>query len=458
MRPRVCIRKPAGASLLVVALLLSGAVLRAQPPERTPIEIRIIEVLHGNGVITDAQKRELVDYAAFLRREEETERAAEGQLDRQVADLATRIEKGEVELGHKAGRGFRMRTANKDFSLEISGRLQTRFTWFGWRENEETNHDNEPDFSVEQARLYFSGNAFGRDFRYELSVDLEGDLATTEVEFLNIVDRFDSENRLVEMKDAWLEFARWREFRVRVGQFRVPYSRQSTTGSGSLQFPDRSVVVRALGPGRDIGVMLHGAALGEDRDLLMYHFGVFDGEGENRRNDDEGLLWVARLALHPFGTFGGESAFGDPDRFRLGLGVNGWLHQDDGHGEAGDEWSVGADVALRWQRFSILAEVHRRHRDTGGARDPTAVGWFLQVGWMVLPKRLEIALRTGHVDWDENGGRNSAAREHLVALNWFLDGHDLKLQTDFGWIEDHEGDHDDNREGWRFRVQMQITF
>ncbi len=430
-----------------------------EPPARKPIEVRIIEVLHGNRVITDAQRDELLRYAEEMRREEEREAAAESRIGERLDDLLEDIASRAVATTHRPGRGFRLRTADEDFSLAIALRLQIRFTHAMWRSNPRTDDENETDFAVEQARVYLTGHAFTKDLRFELSADFAGDHADTEVEFLNIVSNVSSDNLLAEMKDAFVEYAPCREFRVRAGQFRVPYSRQMLTSSGRLQFVDRSIVAREFAPGRELGVMVHGRALGDDDDLIAFAAGLFDGEGENRPNDDQGVLFAGRIAINPFGDPGDpESDLRKSGDFRLSAGLNAWLHQDDDHDGEGDDWSIGADLTARWRGVSLTAEVHRLRRDRGGADDPVAVGWFVQCGVMVIPRTLEIGARTAHISFHDNDPGNAAAREHLLVVNWFIEEDDVKLQTDFGWVEDHEGDHEDNREAWRLRMQLQLSF
>jgi phosphate-selective porin len=312
---------------------------------------------------------------------------------------------------------------------------------------------------VRRARIWFEGHAFERWVRFDLQIDAAGDQAETEVEFLNIVDDFDSSNGLAALRNAYIDVGRWSEFRLRVGQFKVPYSRQALAQSRTLLFVDRAVTDRVFAPGRDIGLMIHGSLLGKDADLLDYAFGAFNGEGANRTNDDKGLLWSGRVAWNPFGDPG--KVEGDWRRrkpFRASIAVNAWLHQDDQHADEGDDWALGVDFAARWRGLSITAELHRLRESRSSADDPSALGWFVQAAYAVIDRKLEIGLRTAHIDWDDNGNRDSARREHLLVANWYFDDHDFKIQSDFGWVAFHEGDHDDNQDGWRWRVQLQLTF
>jgi hypothetical protein len=238
---------------------------------------------------------------------------------------------------------------------------------------------------------------------------------------------------------------------------KVPYSRQYLTSSGKQEFVDRSTLRSTFVPGRDVGLMIAGE-LGDDESFFAeYQLGVFDGEGSNFTNDDKGLMVAGRFAVHPFGeapyTEGGLHGH---EGFLLALGVNGWLHQDDQHLSERDDWAVGTDLAIFWGPFSVLAELHYHER--GRRRvDRRAVGWLLQLGYMIVPDKFQIALRGAEHSWDASQ-TDASRREYLLGLNYYFDGHSFKLQADFGWVEEHEHDHIFNRDGWRFRLQLQVNF
>jgi phosphate-selective porin len=59
-------------------------------------------------------------------------------------------------------------------------------------------------------------------------------------------------------RDTFVNLRANREFQVRAGHFKVPFSREQLTGPGGLDFIDRSRAVDLLAPGRSAGVALHG--------------------------------------------------------------------------------------------------------------------------------------------------------------------------------------------------------
>ena len=86
---------------------------------------------------------------------------------------------------------------------------------------------------------------------------------------------------------------------VQGGQFKAPFSRELLTGAGDLDFIDRSRVVTALAPGRQLGVEAHGRLV---RGQVDYAIGAFNGNGIGvGANDDGRLLGAARLGWWPLG-------------------------------------------------------------------------------------------------------------------------------------------------------------
>ncbi|MAB90209.1 MAG: hypothetical protein CMJ90_12220 [Planctomycetes bacterium] len=435
------------------ALFVFSAGLAAQTPQT--VEGRLLEMLRENGLISATQFEELSGIAAEMRLEQDVVERVAAQVDEMISHLQDE----PPVTRYRRSRGWTWESPNGKFRMSLGGRLQVRFTNDFWDKNAETDDENEPDFDVPRARVIMRGNAFSKDIKYKLQFDIAGDEADTEVQpLLGDPVLYKSDNELSELKDAYFQYERWDWMKIRWGQFKVPYSRHFLTSSGELQFVDRSETDKVFTPGRDVGVMISGKAGGADDELFEYYLAAFDGDGENRTNDDHGLLYALRLAVNPLGGVAyTETDVKHSDDFRFALGVNGWLHQDDNHADEGDDWSVGGDLAAFWNGFSLLVEFHYSEMDDV-PRDDEALGWLAQLGYFVVPETFEIALRAASIDWEHNGNGNSARREYLVVLGYFWRDHDLKAQMDFGRIEDHEGDPDDNRDEWRLRLQLQVIF
>ena len=203
------------------------------------------------------------------------------------------------------GRGVTIRTADDSASLNIRARIQVRSTLV----------DNTNDVadllevSIRRARLVFQGNASGPSLTYYLQLS-----------FSNLDNEADLR---LPLRDAYVTWSPVRDVNVRVGQMKVPFSRQRLASSSALQLVDRSIVVTELNLDRDVGIQVF------SRDLfgvnkVGYSLGLFGGEGRNRLGRAIGLLYTGRIEAWPLGPFDDlvEGDIERSDRPRLAVGAN----------------------------------------------------------------------------------------------------------------------------------------
>jgi phosphate-selective porin OprO/OprP len=169
-------------------------------------------------------------------------------------------------------KGFRLETRDKNFKMQIGGRVQFDFRTFG------SNYPEDDEFDIRRARIFLSGTVY-RDFDYKVQVELEGS----------------SSNRL---RDGYLEYTYFKpNLKIKMGQFKSPFSVETLTSSKWVLFQERGLN-SPIAPSRDVGIMLHGSPFDN---LLTYYVGVFNGSGvdaEGEDNDDEDV--ALRLVVSPF--------------------------------------------------------------------------------------------------------------------------------------------------------------
>ena len=185
------------------------------------------------------------------------------------------------------------------------------------------------DFGIRLVRLYVDTKI--GDFAMKLQVQANGNTSGV------------NGPRLV---DAWAEWQHWREFRVKAGQFKRPFTFENPMhpwllGRGTYsQLADRLAgfndrTGEHASNGRDIGIQLQGDLFRSSRDghgWLHYQGGVFTGQGinfadKNTRKDLIGGLWVAPVKELQIGVFGwtGNRVVNDSltlERRRYSVGVN----------------------------------------------------------------------------------------------------------------------------------------
>lgn len=157
------------------------------------------------------------------------------------------------------------------------------------------------EFLVRRVRLAATGYFQGK-FRYML------------------YGRFDRGK--AELNEAFIESRHLPYAKIRVGQFKAPFSLSNLTSSSRLDLIDRPLVVDNFSSGRDVGIMVFGKFWNEHID---YAVGVFNGVQRNTRENNNAKDVVARLILKPFTTLASSKL----SNISLGLSAASGIHKDD---------------------------------------------------------------------------------------------------------------------------------
>lgn len=384
------------------------------------------------------------------------------EVDAGVVDAAPKPEKEKekekVSVGMKFGDGVTVKSGA--FSLNLRGRVQLQAISL---------IPTEGSTAVRQNAIY------ARRARLALKGELPYDLSfTLQLAFANLDMESDAPNVL---RDFYVEWKRLRDASVRVGQTKVPFGVQRVVSSSSLQMVDRSVVTGELNLDRDVGLIVFSDDLFGLDGRLRYAAGVFGGDGRNRIGTNVGLLYSARVRFSPFGKFD-DKFEGDPDRdhhvrFAIGGSVARNVQTNRPRGTTGTPFQVstfdythaGADLHFKWNGLSLLSEFFWRQADSesgsGVVKGVTvteysrsAWGWYAQGGAYVLPW-LELTARYGDYrpiqPTDPNLHRT---REIGGGVNFMIEKHNLKLQTDYFWLDNGLGGNGRHQ----IRLQAQVFF
>ena len=300
----------------------------------------------------------------------------------------------QVEVGF--GKGVTLRAADEKASMNIRARVQIRATVSG---EPDDGRDDMAEIAIRRMRLVFQGNANGPALTYYIQLSFSN--LDTEVDLR------------LPLRDAYVTWAPHRDVNVRLGQMKVPFSRQRVTSSSALAMVDRSIVVSELNLDRDVGVQVFSKdLLGTGR--LGYSFGLFGGEGRNRVGRTAGLLYTARLEAWPLGAFDDyvEGDIKRVARWRSAFGANVGYNQKTNRPRstigvpyaAGDfdYTNASVDAVLKKRGFYAAAELMYRTADQDSRvvsnGSPAVIwsrsgwGWYIQVGQM-LTDRLELSAR-----------------------------------------------------------------
>ena len=133
----------------------------------------------------------------------------------------------------------------------------------------------------------------------------------------------------VQLIDFYTEWVRYKELRVKAGQFKRAFSFESPTNPITQGWYSYAEAINKLvgygdrtgeksSGGRDIGIQLQGDMLpnAAGRQLLHYQIGVYNGDGINTKDKDQrkdiiGGLWVMPVSGLRIGAFGWTGSRGD---------------------------------------------------------------------------------------------------------------------------------------------------
>ena len=318
-------------------------------------------------------------------------------------------------------------------SLTIGARVQFRWT-LDDREDASTDIVGDgvgvddgalSQFDVPRMRLSFTGGAFRPWLRYGFQFEFS---------------RTSGESAS-KIKDAVIEIRPvGRSYRVSAGQFKAPFGLQQLTSSGRLQFVDRAITDAKFNPSREMGLMFGGSLAGRK---VGYDAGVFNGSGEAVRQNNSAHLWVGRVYFQPLGPYvlseGGSDA--GPAVLHLGIAAR-TGKQIRGRTTAGvvdepdDQTAYDAEFAYKGHRLFATAEyfwmTDEQQIPVAGS-DIHSRGFHAQAGYMLMPRRAELAVLIAQVSPDIDVDEADLS-EFRGVLSYYFSGHGLKFQGDAGIV------------------------
>ncbi|MBX7096700.1 MAG: OprO/OprP family phosphate-selective porin [Myxococcaceae bacterium] len=209
--------------------------------------------------------------------------------------------------------------------------------------------------------------------------------------------------RVVDLRDAYLDWTWCRGATLRVGQFKAPFWAETLLGDDLLPFITRSPVSdgvlppEGFGPqttltlDRQIGLQLSSSRLGGETFGLRYAVAVVNGNGANQLfNDNNIVAPVGRLEVDLMQ--------------KVTLGVNGYFNvKTDGirtNRLNVSQVGYGADLKARWEWLSALVGVVGRSSTYGTAGLPaeSAIGVLGQVHGLWAKYGIEGGVRVTYFE------------------------------------------------------------
>ncbi len=435
-------------SVLCGSALLGGMSILAVPAHADEATMEILEILRSNGDISQQKYEEL---------------KAKSEKENSEKVKITTKEKLAIE------------SADGNWEWGIGGRIMADYAMY----------DNDTDSSgmevpglsdgheIRRARLNMSGKLW-KVWGMKLQVDFAGNGA--------------------EIKDAYIDYSGFENFKLKVGNFKEPFSLEELTSSKYITFMERSTPVNAFAPSRNLGI----AGYTSFADQVTLSGGVF-GDGIESGSGDDGTSYgvTGRVTFSPIHEAGRVVHLGaaashrntnsnDTVRFRdrFETHVSGTRLVDTTDlANTDDVMRYGLEAAGVWDRFSlqgeyIMADVSR----SDGFEDVDFDGYYLTGSFFltddtrpykfgggsfdkVSPSSTvgkggigawEVAARYSSLDLNDgvlvDGGEQDL---FTVGLNWYATKN-IRFMANYNQVLDLKGGAFDGAEPAAFQARAQV--
>jgi phosphate-selective porin len=437
MLTKKIILRAAGASLAATVLLTAQPLRAESSSETARIEKleRAVELLEKQNAELQAEVKSLKSKQAAL--------PPEGKLKKTVTyDGKTYVEKAVVEEKPPVY----VQQRGVELKLVLGGFIQVNFedgdvSAFEGRFGQTALKDR---FRLRRARINMTGE-FAENFDFKIEGDFEQNDGT-------------SGNRTdFSGTDIFLNWHQFPAAQIKVGQYKAPFGLEQLTPDTALFIIERSNTTGAITPERQIGIELWGKPFTnvwpDQKDLLTYYAGIFNGNGRNiNNNDNNNFMYVGRLEVMPFkGKVFGQESFlklgADVLNSRDDKGTNisqtgNLLVNSDGSLSSfvlpgADErtaWSV--DAWLNIGPFDLIGEYLEEYvngRTVNGVPPGfdsfTTNGFQITSAYFLIPKKLQAAVQWQYLNPGQKG--SDGIYSITGGLNYYIHGDDLKLMVDY---------------------------
>jgi phosphate-selective porin OprO and OprP len=299
-------------------------------------------------------------------------------------------------------------------------------------------------FRLRRARVNLTG-----DFAENFDFKVEGDFEQSDGISGNRTD--------FSGTDIFVNWHQYPEAQIKIGQWKAPFGLEQLTPDYALYTIERTLPTGAITPDRQIGAQLWGKPFAgvwpDQKDLLTYYAGIFNGNGRNVSvNDNNNFMYVGRLELMPFkGKMWGQDSY-------LKLGADVLNSRDDkgtnispslnllvnADGSLSPFTLPGADERTAWSvdawlnlgPFDLIGE-YLQEKVNGrtvngvppGFANFTTDGFYVTGGYFLIPKKLQAVVQWQYLNPGQKG--DDGLYSILGGINYYIHGDDLKLMVNY---------------------------
>ena len=364
------------AALLGRITTLAALLGAGSAPAGAEVLDNLLDRLRSKGIISQSEYDEL---RGEMRAERDKQKEAAG-------DTASA----------KLRDGFLLQSGEGRHAVRVSGRIHADYRAFSNDSGTAAaaNAGSADTFDVRRAYLGVSGRFYG-EWTFAVIADFAQSGSALDV--------------------AWINYGGLRPAQVKVGQFKMPFSLEELTSSRFLEFQERAFG-NALVPGKERGIMVHGAPLA----ALYYGLALSNGQGKNANEpnaavDDKDVIGRVAVNLaemtsssdaviHAGGGFtkGKLPVAAAPSARTEARGLTFFAPAaftgTPGLQEMERERS-GAEMSLAWNQFKLQSEwIKARFTGTtngGLAYDRDIVSSYVSFNWLITGEKFADAYRDG---------------------------------------------------------------
>ena len=357
------------------------------------------------------------------------------------------------------GKGFEFHFFDDQYELQLDFRGQFRASYPF--DNDPITFENEKSgLKINRARIKIGGHIYQPYYTFYFEQDIKG----------------------MNLLDFRVQIEKYSFLKLRVGQWKVRYSRERVISSGNQQGLDRSIINYAFTLDRQQGISLYGNLSGDGIANFNYWASVFMGSGRGANsNDDSKLMYMGRLQWNPNNEVlkfsGSDLEYHDKFVSSFAIAATTNTSRYTRFSTAGGGQLVGFEegvdgqykidqflfeTAFKYKGWSWQQEYHYKNIDDKINLTSTSLtGYYLQLGYFLnnsfskIPKKLEVFGRYAYYDPNIDVSNNNEL-EYTFGLNWFFHKHKNKLTLEYSYLDFNDFSSTD-KSGSKIRLQWDIS-
>ncbi len=298
-----------------------------------------------------------------------------------------------------------------------------------------------------------------------------------------------SDNK-AEVKDAYIEYNGLKSVKIKLGQFKEPFSLEEQTSGKNITFMERALPVEAFSPGRNLGLGIMGGGKRWSASAGLFGEGVGDKTPDN---GDSGWGIAARTTYalvdrkKQLVHLGGSVEYRRPnDENEVRYRTRPESHVADRRlvdtrtiDEVADTYTFGLESAVIFGSLLLQGEYLEAHvnRDTN-LPNLQFDGWYLNSSWLLTGESRrydgargrfkhvksknpygawELALRYSDIDLSDKDILGGKEQDVTLGLNWYVNPN-VRFMVNYIWVNADPDKNGENDEPGVFQIRTQLDF